>query len=266
MLYTSQIIDNLIMASRKPKQTATVAKSMKASTGGRVAKRSHKKLRFHANGLLNVEQKTGKYLKIARQNQRNSPLLRLPAEIRNLIFGYALGGRTFHISHNIYQDVTKNTNVSKNTSVSKNALALLAVCRQVFAETALLPFSSNTFSAIHPQVFNMWIEDFPSVFAEAVTSVRLHPCVVLSLSDQWLDLHDGIPDRQDLRLGHRDKRLSSNLTSLKNVQLVVGMVIRGSKQDSNKPQERGWQFIKGLYEAENSKVEFTRGWRLPMFY
>jgi len=53
------------MASRKLKQTATVAKSMKASTGEGVAEGSHKKLRFHANGLLNVEQKTGKYLKMS---------------------------------------------------------------------------------------------------------------------------------------------------------------------------------------------------------
>ncbi|KAI4915817.1 hypothetical protein J4E90_004263 [Alternaria incomplexa] len=248
------------MASRRFKQAATTAKSTKASTGAGVVKRSHKKLRFHENGLLNVETQTGKYLKIARQNQRDSPLLRLPAEIRHLIFGYALGGKTFYIHHDDRQGIAKNETVSKNT------LALLAVCRQVFAETALLPFSSNTFSATHPQVFNMWIEDFPSVFAEAVTSVRLHPCVVFSLPDQWLDLHAGIPDRQDLRLGHGDKRLSSNLTSLKDVQLVVGMVIRGSKQDSKKLQERGWQFIKGLYEAENSKVEFTRGWRLPLLF
>jgi len=105
-----------------------------------------------------------------------------------MIFGYALGGKTFHIHHHEYQSI------AKNRMVSKNALALLAVCRQVFAETALLPFSSNTFSAVHPQVFNMWIEDFPSVFAEAVTSVRLHPCIEFSLPDQWRDIHDGIPD------------------------------------------------------------------------
>ena len=161
----------------------------------------------------------------------------MPAEIRNLIFGYALGGRTFHISHYIGQHITKNI------TISENALALLAVCRQIFAETALLPFSSNTFSAIHPQVFNMWIEDLPSVFAEAVTSVSLQPCVAFSYPEQWYDLHDGIPGMQDIGLDHGDKRLSSNLTSLKTVQLVMGMVIRDSKQDGKNLQERGWQFI-----------------------
>ncbi|KAI4953795.1 hypothetical protein J4E91_002643 [Alternaria rosae] len=47
------------MASQKLKQTATTAKSTNASTGAGVAKRSHKKLRFHENGLLNIERKTG---------------------------------------------------------------------------------------------------------------------------------------------------------------------------------------------------------------
>jgi len=175
-----------------------------------------------------------------------------------LIFGYALGGRTFHISHYIGQHITKNI------TISENALALLAVCRQIFAETALLPFSSNTFSAIHPQVFNMWIEDLPPVFAEAVTSVRLHPRIRFYFPEQWLDLHDGLQGMRDIGLGHGDKRLSSNLTSLKNVQLVVGMVIRGSKQDSKKLQERGWQFIKGLYETENSEIKFVRSERQPL--
>jgi len=53
------------MASRKPKQTATIAKGTKASTGAGVAKRSHKKLRFQENGLLNVETQAGKYLEMS---------------------------------------------------------------------------------------------------------------------------------------------------------------------------------------------------------
>ena len=52
----------------------------------------------------------------------------------------------------------------KNTTVAKHALALLSVCRQIFAETALLPFSLNTFSVFHPVVFNMWIKSFYPAF------------------------------------------------------------------------------------------------------
>lgn len=169
-----------------------------------------------------------------------------------MIFGYALGGKTFLIDHYVYQGI------AKNRTRFKNALALLAVCRQVFAETALLPFSSNTFSALHPQILNMWIKDLLPPFAHAITSVRLHPCLGLSPPEGWYDTHDGIPRLQDIFLGHEDKRLSPSLTSLKNVQLAVDMGMIGLGKDNEKLQESGWQFIKGLCETENSEIKFVR--------
>jgi len=168
-----------------------------------------------------------------------------------LIFGYALGGKTFHIYHDDRKCIAKNETVSKNT------LALLAVCRQVFAETALLPFSSNTFSAEHPQVFNMWIEDFPSVFAEAVTSVHFLPFIDFSPPDQWSDIYDGIPNLQNMSLGHGDKRISPNLVSLKCVQLSIGIRTSSDEWLSTRQWECGREFTKGLYETENSGIKFT---------
>jgi len=177
-----------------------------------------------------------------------------------LIFRYALGGKTFLIDHYVYQGI------AKNRTRFKNALALLAVCRQVFAETALLPFSSNTFSALHPQILNMWIKDLPTPFAHAITSIRLHPCIGLSPPEIWHDTHDGILRLQDIFLGHGDKRLSPSLTSLKNVQLAVDMGVRGPEKDDEKLQESGWQFIKGLYEAENSEIKFFRRERRALYF
>jgi hypothetical protein len=63
----SSIIDNFITVPQMPKprnQTAT-PKNTKASTGAGVVKRRYRKVRFHENGLLNVERKTGKYLKMS---------------------------------------------------------------------------------------------------------------------------------------------------------------------------------------------------------
>jgi len=187
-------------------------------------------------------------------------LLRLPAEIRNLIFGYALGGKTFLIDHYVYQGI------AKNRTRFKNALALLAVCRQVFAETALLPFSSNTFSALHPQILNMWIKDLPTPFAHAITSVRLHSCIRWSPLESWHDTHHGIPGLQNVFLDHVDKRLSPSLTSLKNVQLDVDMWIRGPRKDDEKLQESGWQFTKGLHETVNSEIKFFRSETQPLYF
>ncbi|CAN9355968.1 unnamed protein product [Alternaria alternata] len=140
-------------------------KGTKAFIDAGVVKRRHKKVRFHENGLINVERKTGKYFKIARENQQDSPLLRLPPELRCLVFEYALGGNTYMIRYH------RTSKAVKNTTVAKHALALLSVCRQIFAETALLPFSLNTFSVFHPVIFNMWIKSFHPAFAEVVTSL-----------------------------------------------------------------------------------------------
>ncbi|KAH7076566.1 hypothetical protein BKA63DRAFT_285435 [Paraphoma chrysanthemicola] len=37
---------------------------------------------------------------ITERNSRGSPLLRLPGEIRNIIYGYILGGKTFMAAQN----------------------------------------------------------------------------------------------------------------------------------------------------------------------
>jgi hypothetical protein len=39
-------------------------KGTKAFTDAEVVKRRYKKIRFHENGLINVERKTGKYFKM----------------------------------------------------------------------------------------------------------------------------------------------------------------------------------------------------------
>ncbi|KAG9188226.1 hypothetical protein G6011_02149 [Alternaria panax] len=221
------------MAPRKLnlKNQKASTKDTKASTDAGVVKRRYAKVRFHENGLLNVEPKTGN----ARRNQRDSPLLRLPPELRYMIFEHALGGKTYEIRYD------RKSVMAKNTAVSKHALALLSVCRQVFAETALLPFSSNKFSVLHPLIFNVWIESLCPVFAEVITSVRINL----------------VP------LGYTDKRLSSELTSLKFLQIAFvakDISIEDTDTGFNEEAKEQEEKAKGLYESANSgiKVNLTQ--------
>jgi hypothetical protein len=82
-------------------------------------------------------------------NQHASPLLRLPAELRVKIWEYSLGGnqilpsvwineymRDFHHPSNIYLR-------AESTENTFHFLSLLRVCRQIYAEARLLPFSCN---------------------------------------------------------------------------------------------------------------------------
>ena len=64
------------------------------------------------------------------QRDATSPLLRLPAELRNHIFALALA----------HGEITWDQG-----AWPKNVANLLFVCRQTYAETALLPYSLNSF-------------------------------------------------------------------------------------------------------------------------
>jgi hypothetical protein len=104
----------------------------------------------------------------ARQNQRDSPLLRLPAELRNQIFRYALGGETWNF---VVRE--SNRHRVRNCSGFQHALALLAVCRQIYAETALLPFSLGSFSFNDSDDFEIWLKALNSAQRNEVSVVGI---------------------------------------------------------------------------------------------
>lgn len=71
-----------------------------------------------------------------------SPLLALPPEIRNRIFRYALGGKTFRQVHKTYYRHPFQCEPSERL----HAFALLRTCRQIYVETASVPLVLNRFS------------------------------------------------------------------------------------------------------------------------
>jgi hypothetical protein len=75
------------------------------------------------------------------KSNQESPLLRIPPEIRNRIWEYALGGKNFR-----QQPRGRKQMFVPMPRERVNASALLRTCRQIYAETALIPFAVNTFS------------------------------------------------------------------------------------------------------------------------
>jgi len=76
-------------------------------------------------------------------NQRNSPLLRLPAELRNQIYKYALGGHIVLLGTTHELVYPRKPRLYPEEPISH--FALLRVCSQIHAEAALLPYSLNIF-------------------------------------------------------------------------------------------------------------------------
>jgi hypothetical protein len=78
-------------------------------------------------------------------NHEKSPLLRLPAELRNQLYEYVFGDREIDVVYNFYRRSTLEYNFEAYTSSRPdervyNLTALLGSCRQLYAETKFLPF------------------------------------------------------------------------------------------------------------------------------
>lgn len=83
------------------------------------------------------------FLHSVRANQ-DSPLLRLPPEIRDRIWKYALGGKVFIAR--CYSVGTMTCRFAPSAMESSNGVALLRTCRQIYSETAVYPSSLGTFA------------------------------------------------------------------------------------------------------------------------
>jgi hypothetical protein len=99
-------------------------------------------------------------------NAQASPLLRLPAELRALIFGHVLGTYDIRLS-----SLTRNLEIRTSRfdlpligDAQKSFLNLTLVSRQIYIETAMLPFRLNT-----------WIFDHDSEMCQKGLAQRLLP-------------------------------------------------------------------------------------------
>jgi hypothetical protein len=113
-----------------------------------------------------------------RQNQRESPLLKLPAELRNCIFGYALSGHEYSIEPKIGSFVT----IEDVSKTPENAFALLKVSRQIYAETALLRLSLSLFSTCSAGLLHQWLGGLLEAKFNIISKLRLRYDLCLSAS------------------------------------------------------------------------------------
>ena len=91
----------------------------------------------------------------SRRNQTESPLLRLPGELRNKIYEYALSQSIFQIVwYNHYGDHLVRTFYPLDLAY------LPKTCRQIYQETLLLPTSLNPIEGWTNELFHFFADKF----------------------------------------------------------------------------------------------------------
>jgi hypothetical protein len=114
------------------------------------------------------------------RNALASPLLLLPAELRNKIYAYVIQNGTY------YLDYCKWMRVSSTVSPRRGWLGLLYTCRQVNAEAALLPYTLNIFHFTSIKCAQIVLERLSKNLRPSVTPLPLKLEVDIHLD--WYDL------------------------------------------------------------------------------
>ncbi|KZM25614.1 uncharacterized protein EKO05_0001866 [Ascochyta rabiei] len=150
---------------RKPRLQAS------SVSNGRVSKRKHHKyvrgLR-RKDGLLNTfVAARSELMRIAERNSIESPLLRLPGEIRDKIWRYALGEHEISIQNLSREEVvsdgyeirTLHSEALVSPGFVRHTFQLPKVCRQVYVESSHHVYLLNTFTFLSMGAFDRWIKN-----------------------------------------------------------------------------------------------------------
>lgn len=106
------------------------------------------------------------------QHNSSSPFLRLPAEIRNQVYNYVIGGTVYRLRDT--QRCGKARYLDTYGFYWSEEIALSQTCRQLHHETCLLPFQNNMFESTAAQsTLNLeeWMELLQPYQANAIQSI-----------------------------------------------------------------------------------------------
>ncbi|KAL5398192.1 hypothetical protein PMIN06_002992 [Paraphaeosphaeria minitans] len=134
------------------------------------------------SGLLDVSipQNATHLMKLAERNSTQSPLLRLPPEIRNKIWKYTVGGLEINIGEVGTVFPMKLSYATRPIGANKNLINrprvefhLHRVSRQTYFEVAPFIYTMNTFSFNFVSIVDRWVKCRALGQIQLVTSVNI---------------------------------------------------------------------------------------------
>ncbi|KAF2636344.1 hypothetical protein P280DRAFT_522285 [Massarina eburnea CBS 473.64] len=147
---TRKDLSNLKNTDKEKMKSASKMNSANAMPGLEVEK--EQTLTFLPNGLISMEKTPVRLVEIVKRNSLKSPLLRLPAEIRQMIWNFATSGSKLAIiklyhTHKGYVYCLKTYGQRYQWGYrARMQFRLPEVCRQINSEMATLPYSNCIFA------------------------------------------------------------------------------------------------------------------------
>jgi hypothetical protein len=198
---------------------------------------------------------------MTQQNQLDSPILRLPAELRNKIYQYIFGDKVIGLyvlpkiprakgsRNGEYQRVTKSNiealssgrhdNMPQNGKPSYT-FALVKVCRQIYSEARMLPFHLNTFGVPRPDDLKFLLSVMQLQLSE-VRTVRLttnNGCPTCWSDLQSMSHFDGVQTIEILAyLRPRFGQTGSLLLTDEAVEMREEALVKGIRRTMKNPVE-----------------------------
>ncbi|KAH3905704.1 hypothetical protein HBI56_211890 [Parastagonospora nodorum] len=158
---------------------------------------------------------------VSDRNIQLSPLLQLPGEVRTLIFTFVLGGHDIQLNHRMrnFEIRPYHTAACLSSGGQRSFLNLTLVSRQIYIETAMLPFVANTWVFISdPELCQKGLAQrlLPQQ-ANAITTAKCKPETI------FYEFREGpIESRHCLKTFAHLQGLMCLIVDLRDVHLTAG--------------------------------------------
>ncbi|KAF2997690.1 hypothetical protein E8E13_006369 [Curvularia kusanoi] len=177
------------MAPQESDLSVTTAASSIEISRDVVTKSPPRELLRFSNGVLDVTPKGRDEEAMVSENQK-SPLLRLPREIRDCIWSYALESPVLIVKKHmdLSFDIDTRNKLVPDAAHLINGVAILRTCRQIYSETVLFPLRSGTIMSNGLCAILAAVKILQSYQREQVTKLRLG-CPSSYILSNWTDAY-----------------------------------------------------------------------------
>ncbi|KAF1912549.1 hypothetical protein BDU57DRAFT_542374 [Ampelomyces quisqualis] len=178
---------------------------------------------------------------IATRKDRESPFLRLPGEIRNLIYLYICSDDTYVFIKAF------NTNRIYRISSRPHGLGIILVCRQIHRETDLLLYQLNEFHCIGLQACEMLHTKFNMAQRAAIRRLS----VELTLDEDCMRITRGC----EMGVRARGFCLSQIYPNLQRVVMFDRLTDQGRSPSSDRNKQVSREILINWFRDGNEQVE-----------